>query len=89
MALLDPKIWTDKIYINGWVAGGGGSRDVVSPSTGEKLGSIGIASVADANKAAAEAAKAVADIQEEAKRAIKGLRRPKSRALVDGEGKTK
>jgi hypothetical protein len=25
MALLDPKIWTDKIYINGWVAGGGGS----------------------------------------------------------------
>ena len=58
MALLDPKIWTDKIYINGWVAGGGGTRDVVSPSTGEKLGSIGMASVADANKAVAEAAKA-------------------------------
>lgn len=58
MALLDPKIWTDKIYINGWVAGGGGTRDVVSPSTGEKLGSIGMASVADAHKAVSEAAKA-------------------------------
>ncbi len=53
MTLLDPAIWTDKIYTaKGWVTGGGGSRDVVSPATGEKLGSIGLASVDDVQQAA-------------------------------------
>lgn len=58
MSLLDPALWSDKIFINGWVAGSAGSRDVVSPSTGEKLGSIGVASVDDVNKAATAAAAA-------------------------------
>lgn len=57
MTLLDPALWSDKIFINGWVAGSGGTQDVVSPATGEKLGSIGIASVEDVAKAA-KAAKA-------------------------------
>lgn len=56
MALLDPALWSDKIFINGWVASSGGTRDVVSPATGEKLGSIGVASVKDVNKAAKAAA---------------------------------
>jgi benzaldehyde dehydrogenase (NAD) len=55
MALLDPDLWTDKIFIDGWVSGTGGSRDVVSPSTGEKLGSLGLASVADVARAATAA----------------------------------
>lgn len=58
MALLDPALWSDKIFINGWVKASGGKRDVVSPATGEKLGSIGVASVEDVNKAAAAAAAA-------------------------------
>lgn len=58
MTLLDPKVWTDKIYVSGWVKGGGGTRDVVSPATGEKLGSIGVASVADVHKASKLAAEA-------------------------------
>lgn len=58
MTLLDPALWSDKIFINGWVPASGGSRDVVSPSTGEKLGSIGVASVEDVNKAAKAAAAA-------------------------------
>ncbi|WP_298119578.1 benzaldehyde dehydrogenase [uncultured Aurantimicrobium sp.] len=58
MTLLDPALWSDKIFINGWVAAGGGTRDVVSPATGEKLGSIGVASVEDVNKAAHAAAAA-------------------------------
>jgi len=58
MTLLDPALWSDKIFINGWVKGSGGSRDVVSPSTGEKLGSIGVASVQDVEKASKAAAEA-------------------------------
>jgi benzaldehyde dehydrogenase (NAD) len=58
MSLLDSALWSDKIFINGWVAGSAGSRDVVSPSTGEKLGSIGVASVDDVNKAATAASQA-------------------------------
>lgn len=52
MLLLDPALWSDKIFINGWVTGGGGTRDVVAPATGEKLGSIGLASVEDVLNAA-------------------------------------
>jgi len=58
MTLLDPALWSDKIFINGWVKGSGGSRDVVSPATGEKLGSLGLASVDDVAKAATAAAAA-------------------------------
>lgn len=59
MALLETSIWTDKIYTaQGWVAGGGGTRAVVNPATGETIGSIGIASVADVEKAAKDAAAA-------------------------------
>lgn len=58
MTLLDPALWSDKIFINGWVAGNGGTRDVVAPATGEKLGSIGLASVEDVLKAATVAAAA-------------------------------
>lgn len=58
MALLDPALWSDKIFIDGWVTGNGGSRDVVSPATGEKLGSLGLASVADVTRAATAAAAA-------------------------------
>lgn len=62
MALLDPALWSDKIYTaKGWVKGSGGSRDVVSPATGEKLGSIGLASVADVEQAAKDAAAAQAE----------------------------
>jgi benzaldehyde dehydrogenase (NAD) len=56
MTLLDPALWSDKIFINGWVTGSGGSRDVIAPATGEKLGSIGLASVKDVSRAATAAA---------------------------------
>lgn len=58
MALLDAELWSGKIFINGWVAGGGGTRDVVAPATGEVLGSIGLASVDDVLNAAQVAAAA-------------------------------
>ncbi len=60
MALLGSD-WQGRIYSGGWVDGTGGTRDVVSPSTGEVIGSIGIASpddVARAGEAAAEAQRA-------------------------------
>lgn len=60
MALLGSD-WQGRIYSGGWVDGTGGTRDVVSPSTGEAIGSIGIASpddVARASAAAVEAQKA-------------------------------
>ncbi|MFF3038453.1 aldehyde dehydrogenase family protein [Arthrobacter citreus] len=58
MALLDPSIWTDKIYVNGWRDGGAGSADAVEPATGKTLGSYGVASVDDVLEAARTAAAA-------------------------------
>lgn len=58
MVLLDPVLWSDKIFIDGWVTGSGGSRDVVAPATGAKLGSLGLASVEDVARAATAAAAA-------------------------------
>ncbi|MCC3283139.1 benzaldehyde dehydrogenase [Arthrobacter caoxuetaonis] len=58
MALLDPSIWTDNIYVNGWRKGGAGSADAVEPATGNTLGSYGVASVEDVQEAARIAAAA-------------------------------
>jgi benzaldehyde dehydrogenase (NAD) len=58
MNLLDSKIWTGKIFLDGWRPGGGGEADVVEPATGEKLGRVGMAAPADVGRAAARAAEA-------------------------------
>ncbi len=57
MALLGSD-WQGRIFSGGWIDGTGGTRDVVSPSTGEVLGSIGIASPDDVARATAAAAEA-------------------------------
>jgi benzaldehyde dehydrogenase (NAD) len=56
--LLDPAVWAGKIFIDGWVTGNGGTRDAVSPGSGETLGTVGMASVDDANRAVTAAAAA-------------------------------
>ncbi len=61
MSLLDNGIWTGKIQLGGWVAGGAGERAVVEPATGQELGRVGLASVADVRTAAARAAEAQVD----------------------------
>ena len=58
MALLSESGWQGRIWSNGWVEGAGGTRDVVSPSTGEVLGTHGMAGPADVARAAASAAEA-------------------------------
>jgi benzaldehyde dehydrogenase (NAD) len=58
MALLSESGWQGRIWSDGWVAGAGGTRDVVSPSTGEVLGTCGMAGPADVARAAASASKA-------------------------------
>jgi benzaldehyde dehydrogenase (NAD) len=56
---LDPKQWQNRIFIDGsWVAGSGGSAEVIEPATGDSLGQIGIADAADLARAAESAAKA-------------------------------
>jgi len=55
MSLLDPKIWSGRVFLDGWRAGAGGERDVLEPATGEKLGQAGMAAPADVRKAAARA----------------------------------
>ncbi|HET7899758.1 MAG TPA: aldehyde dehydrogenase family protein, partial [Candidatus Nanopelagicales bacterium] len=57
MALLGSD-WHGRIYSGGWIDGTGGARDVVSPSTGEVIGSIGVASPADVARASAAAVEA-------------------------------
>ena len=56
MGLLDSGTWNGKIFVDGWVDGGGGVRDVAEPATGGTLGSVGIAGVEDALAAATSAA---------------------------------
>src|SRR4051794_28629718 len=56
--LLDSPTWDSKIYSNGWVDGSGEPYPVRSPSTGEQLGVMGLATEADVHKAAAAATEA-------------------------------
>ncbi|GAA1976661.1 aldehyde dehydrogenase family protein [Amycolatopsis minnesotensis] len=56
--LLDSTIWQDRIHVGAWTAGGGGTRQVVEPATGATLGSVGIATPDDVERAAAQAAEA-------------------------------
>ncbi|MGH3636308.1 MAG: aldehyde dehydrogenase family protein, partial [Mycobacterium sp.] len=56
--LLNDDLWTDKIYLSGWRAGGGGVQPVIEPATGGQLGSIGVADAHDVHRAAGAAAAA-------------------------------
>jgi benzaldehyde dehydrogenase (NAD) len=53
--LLDGALWQSKIYSSGWVDGSGEPYPVVSPSTGEQLGTMGRATQADVHRAATAA----------------------------------
>ncbi len=57
-ALLDATIWNGRVHIGGWQRGDGGERAVVEPATGTTLGAVGLASVADVDRAAVRAAEA-------------------------------
>jgi len=58
-ALLDPAVWSERIFLGGqWTAGSGSPQDVVEPATGGTLGRIGRATAADLGKAAEVAAEA-------------------------------
>jgi benzaldehyde dehydrogenase (NAD) len=55
---LDSARWDGNIYIAGWTQGSGGSQEVLEPATGDSLGRFGVATAADASRAATVAAKA-------------------------------
>jgi benzaldehyde dehydrogenase (NAD) len=61
MTLLDPAIWTGKIFDGRWSTGSGGVFDVTEPATGATLGALGRADAGDVAKAAAVAARAQRD----------------------------
>jgi benzaldehyde dehydrogenase (NAD) len=58
MGLLDPSVWTGKLFSDGWVAPAGGERAVVEPATGEELGRVGLAGAEDVARATALAVQA-------------------------------
>jgi benzaldehyde dehydrogenase (NAD) len=58
MSLLDSTSWTGKIYVDGWVPGGGGEYPVREPATGNDLGALGRATPGDVGKAVSRAAEA-------------------------------
>ena len=60
MSLLDSRQWTEKIYVDGWVAGSGGVYAVREPATEGELGVLGMATPDDVRKAAARASDAQA-----------------------------
>lgn len=50
--------WSSRIFVDGWVDGGGGDYAVVEPATGHELGRLGRASTGDVQAAARVAVKA-------------------------------
>ncbi|HUY30803.1 MAG TPA: aldehyde dehydrogenase family protein [Acidimicrobiales bacterium] len=58
MSLLDPAIWSGRLFIDGWEPGGAGEYPVVEPATGAHLETLGAASVDDVRRAAERAAAA-------------------------------
>jgi benzaldehyde dehydrogenase (NAD) len=58
MGLLDESLWSGLVYSDGWREAHGGTRDVVEPATGAKLGTVGVADATDVATAAVGAAKA-------------------------------
>jgi benzaldehyde dehydrogenase (NAD) len=59
MGLLDPAVWSERVFsVEGWAPGSGGAADVVEPATGDVLGRVGMATHDDVTKAAAAAAQA-------------------------------
>lgn len=58
-SIMDPARWSGRIWIGGeWREGRDGERPLVSPATGEPLGTIGYASAEDVDEAVSIAAKA-------------------------------
>jgi benzaldehyde dehydrogenase (NAD) len=56
--LLDPQVWTGKIFNGEWTTPTGGEYQVIEPSTGSLLGVVGRASIEDVTQAANIAAEA-------------------------------
>jgi benzaldehyde dehydrogenase (NAD) len=55
MSVFDESTWRAKIYLDGWVTGGGGDYAVMEPATGREIGRIGAATPADVARASAVA----------------------------------
>ena len=58
MSLLDPSIWSGKIFINGWTASGGGTAAVTEPATGSVLEHVGLGAPEDVTAATERAVEA-------------------------------
>src|ERR1043166_7755921 len=56
--LLDPQVWTGKIFNGEWITPTGGEYQAIKPSTGSTLGVVGCASTAEGTRAADQAAEA-------------------------------
>ena len=56
--MLDPAIWSGRIFLDGWERGGAGEYPVVEPATGARLESLGAATPDDVRRATERAADA-------------------------------
>jgi benzaldehyde dehydrogenase (NAD) len=61
MTLLDPSVWTARIFLGGWTAGGAGDAAVIEPATGNELARSGRAAPADVARATERAAETQRD----------------------------
>ncbi|TNY37103.1 benzaldehyde dehydrogenase [Thermomonospora catenispora] len=61
MTLLDPALWSGRIFTGRWDSGSAGTLEVTEPATGAALGAVGAAGAEDVAKAAAAAAQAQRD----------------------------
>src|SRR5947209_17458884 len=56
--LMDPQVWSGKIFDGEWISPEGGEITAVEPATGQTIGSIGRAGKGDVERAAKRAAEA-------------------------------
>ncbi|MDQ1569498.1 MAG: benzaldehyde dehydrogenase, partial [Actinomycetota bacterium] len=61
MSFMDPRLWSGKVFVGGWIDGGAGVLPVREPATGSQLAEIGVASEEDVDRAAQQAAIAQRD----------------------------
>lgn len=61
MGILDPAVWSERIFVGGWRRGAAGDYAVIEPATGKELARIGAATPDDVHVAAQLAADAQRD----------------------------
>lgn len=83
LSLLDPEVWTGKIFSDGWRAGGAGTSPVIEVATGESIGIVGVADAHDVELAGKSAVAAQVEWAQASFRTRAGVMHRAAQAMAD------